>query len=399
MLRGFQYTLEPTGEQLHQLSRWAGCARYVFNRALALRQETYKATGKGIGYAATCKALTAWKRELDWLRQPPAMMLQDVDTAYNRFFSGRARYPRFRSRHHWRPSFRLPQDAGTIRVERLSASVGRLKLPKLGWIRFRWSRAPVGEIRSDTVSRDSCGDWHVSLLCRTEEAGVGEPTTIEAEHFRGLDLGIASSVTDDNGDPAQAPTPSAGDRKHAAKLARRVSRKKKGAKNREKARRRLNRFRRRQRRKLTDFQHKLSTKLIQLPFGRLRFAPHHQGIKHMTRRAKRKRVRQKAGLNRSILAQSWGSFRTLLEWKGAAAGVFVERVEPAYTSQTCSRCGVVDAASRQSQAVYVCTTCGFSLNADHNAARNIRAAGLSSLKARGVRVSPRTASVGVGGGR
>jgi len=343
--QGYRYRLALSADQEATLRRWAGCCRFVFNRGLALRQETYLKTAK--------------------------------------------------SRHHWRPAMRLPQ-RGQLRVERLSGSVGRLNIPKLGWIRFRWSRAPIGEIRSVTLSQDACRRWHVSLLCRTETHAVEQPKTIDEEHFRGLDMGIARSVTDDRGAPGQAPTPTAGDRQHEAKLARRVSRKKKGSNNRGRAQRALNRFRARWMARRTDYQHKLSTKLIRENQG---IAVEDLKIQPMTRRAKGKRVRQKAGLNRSILSQSWGTFRAMLEWKGCAAGVIVERVEPAYTSQTCSRCGAVDADSRQSQAVFVCTTCGVSLNADHNAARNIRAAGLSSIKARGVRVSPGPASAGLGGGR
>jgi len=395
---GYRYRLDLSAAQEATLTRWAGCCRFVFNRGLALREATYKETGKGIGYAENCKALTALKRVFDWLRDPPVDVLQqalkDLDTAYKRFFNKLARYPRFRSRHHWMPSMRLPQ-RGQLKVERLSASVGRLNLPKIGWVRFRWSRAPIGAIRSVTLSRDACGRWHVAILCRTENHAPGEPSVIEAAHFRGLDVGIARSVTDDTGDHAQAPTPTREDRRHTAKLARRVSRKVKGSKNRGRAQLALNRFRARWMQRRKDSHHKLSTKLIRENQG---IAIEDLKINHMTRRAKGKRVRQKAGLNRSILSQGWGSFRTKLEWKAAKAGVIVERVEPAYTSQTCSACGVVDAASRRSQAAFVCTACGASLNADHNAARNIRAAGLSSLKARGVRVRPAPASVGTGGG-
>ena len=147
-LRGFKYQLSPTVEQSKALSRWAGCCRYVFNQALEVREATYKATGKAPNYNTLAKRLTAWKRDKEtlWLREAPAMALQqallDLDAAYKRFFSGQNRRPRFRSRNHWRPSFRIPQDKNTLQVQRRSASVGRLKLPKLGWINFRWVKLP-----------------------------------------------------------------------------------------------------------------------------------------------------------------------------------------------------------------------------------------------------------------
>ena len=381
-LRGHRYKLSPTGEQRRLLNRWAGCCRYVFNTALAHRQAAYTTTGKGLSYAALCKQLTAWKKTLIWLKQPPAMLLQqairDLDTAFTNFFTKRARYPRFRSRHRWQPSLRIPQDKITLRVERLSGSVGRLNLPKLGWIRFRWSRPLKGAIRSATLSRDACGDWFVSLLCATDAQDVTEPTEVDPEQFRGIDLGITRPVTTDDGRHHTVPTPTAAGRRHAAKLARSVSRKQKGSTNRARAQNRLNRFRRQWRNRRTDAHHKLSNTLIAENQG---IAVEDLTIPNMTRRAKRKRVRQKSGLNRSILSQSWGDFRAMLAWKGHAAGVFVERVSARHTSQMCSVCGVIDAASRPSQASFVCTACGHAENADVNAARNIRAAGLSSVKA------------------
>ena len=93
-----------------------------------------------------------------------------------------------------------------------------------------------------------------------------------------------------------------------------------------------------------------------------------------------KRVRQKAGLNRAILDQGWGIFRTMLGWKLAERGGRLIEVCAAYTSQTCSACGVVDACSRISQSRFVCTSCGHEANADTNAAINILRRADCSLK-------------------
>ena len=94
-------------------------------------------------------------------------------------------------------------------------------------------------------------------------------------------------------------------------------------------------------------------------------------------------VRQKAGLNRSILATGWGNLERFLEERSC-----VRKVDPAYTSQKCSRCGAVDASSRRSQSVFRCTTCGYSANADTNAALNILASGMASANGRGAYVRP-----------
>jgi len=402
MFKAFKYKLTLTEVQAAELNRWAGCSRRVFNDALGLQKEHYVETGKHLGYAACCKELTIRKQqpELDWLREPPAMMLQqalkDLETGWSRFFKGFGGHPRFRQRKHWLPSIRIPQDRSTLRVERLSSSVGRAKLPKLGWIRFRWSRAVAGSIRSATISRDSCRDWHISVLCFVETGQPLEPAVIDEDAFRGIDLGVAQSVTTDDGEVYDFPVALSKTRSHEVKLARRISRKKPGSHNRHRAQQSLNKHRRRWCHRREDFQQKLSTTLIHENQG---MAVEDLKINNMTRRAKRGHARQKSGLNRSMLAQGWGRFRAMLEQKGQANGVAVERISPSYTSQRCAECGHVAAENRRSQAAFMCVQCGHSANADHNAACNIRAAGLSSLNARGVLVRPLAASVAVGSAR
>jgi IS605 OrfB family transposase len=99
-------------------------------------------------------------------------------------------------------------------------------------------------------------------------------------------------------------------------------------------------------------------------------------------------VRQKAGLNRSILDKSWGRLRSALDWHGRKNGCAVVAVPAAYTSQTCSACGHCAAESRESQADFVCIACGYRANADVNAARNILAAGLAASGRGGLAVGP-----------
>jgi transposase len=81
-------------------------------------------------------------------------------------------------------------------------------------------------------------------------------------------------------------------------------------------------------------------------------------------------VKAKAGLNRSISRSGWGLLACRLEDKAPGR---VEKINPAFTSQRCSACGLVDRESRESQAIFRCTACNFTLNADVNAARNIAA--------------------------
>lgn len=84
-----------------------------------------------------------------------------------------------------------------------------------------------------------------------------------------------------------------------------------------------------------------------------------------------KMVRQKSGLNRSLLNHGLFEFRRQLDYKTARHGSILTLVNPAYTSQTCSSCRHVSKDNRKTQAVFACVECGFSENADLNAAKNI----------------------------
>lgn len=367
------YRLVTSVYQQQVLAQMAGACRWVFNQAMELRERSYQQTGKAPSLAELCKALTGWRETHPWLKAGVAQVqqqaLRDLDAAYQRWFSGQNERPRFRARHRWKPSLRFP-DGPRILVERLSGGTGRIKLPKLGWLRFRWSGPLKGEVRSATVSQDAEGRWFVSVLCKVmvEEAPLREGSAI------GVDLGVAQTASFSTGEHVDVPKMSVGDRRHLRRLQQRLARRTKGSKNWKKARLNLARYHRRLRDRRNDALHKLTHKLVE---ENQLVALEDLKVKAMTASAKGTaekpgvNVRQKAGLNRSILEQGWGRFGQLLDYKARWANVTVLRVNPAFTSQQCSACGQVDAASRRTQASFVCTTCGHAENADVNAAKNI----------------------------
>ncbi len=133
---------------------------------------------------------------------------------------------------------------------------------------------------------------------------------------------------------------------------------------------------------LKGWQHRLTTELVKTYQT---ICIEDSKIGNMTRSASgtvenpNKRAAQKRGLNRSILAQSWGQFRRLLEYKCLEAGRNFIRVPAAYTSQTCSKCDYVDSGNRRTQSRFRCLSCGYEANADANAAETIRRQGLEIL--------------------
>ncbi len=369
------YRLYPDAEQGLTLARIAGACRAVYNLALEQRRDWWQRhkdrTGKSISFAGQCRELTDLRRDVDWLREAPIHPLQqalrDLDRAYQNFFSGRSGYPSLH-RKGLHDSFRFP-DPTSLRVERTGKKVGRIKLPKLGWVAFRgWYDFP-GVIRNITISRRS-GQWFASVQWERE---VEEPAPSILPAV-GIDMGVAVFAATSSGE-----TIAPGDFGRKAlrtlrKAQRAVSRKKKGSANRRKAVRRVRILHAKVANARKDFLHKLSTTIAKnhgtVVVEALQVRSMSASAKGSVEESGRN-VRQKAGLNRSILDQGWRMFRTLLGYKLADRGGRLIEVPAAYTSQTCSVCGSVDPANRASQARFICTACGHSENADINAAKNI----------------------------
>ena len=152
--QAFKYELQPNGEREHQMRRFAGSCRFVFNKALALQQERFERGEKKLGYAGLCKLLTEWRNspETAWLSDAPVHRLQqslkDLERAYTNFFAKRSDFPRFKKRGQ-HDSFRYP-DPKQFRLDQTNS---RIFLPKLGWVRYRNSRDVLGTVKNITVSR------------------------------------------------------------------------------------------------------------------------------------------------------------------------------------------------------------------------------------------------------
>ncbi|MGW1682397.1 RNA-guided endonuclease InsQ/TnpB family protein [Saccharopolyspora sp. NPDC002376] len=189
VLAGRRYQLSLTPEQAGQCETFGAICRLVWNTALEQRRE-YRSRGAWINYNEQAGQLAEAKTEYGWLKQAPAHVLQqalmDVDRACREHGTFRVRW---RSARRWSPSFRFPVGKRIV-VERLGRRLGRAKLPKLGWVRFRWSRALGGVVRSATVSRDGAR-WFVSFLV---EDGATTPDRHPAPDTAvGVDRGVAAA--------------------------------------------------------------------------------------------------------------------------------------------------------------------------------------------------------------
>ena len=369
-LQAFKFELMPNGKQQRDMRRFVGACRFVFNKALALQQANHQVGEKFIGYVAMAKFLTEWRNGLEtpWLKDAPVHPLQhalkDLERAYKNFFAKRAAFPRFKRKGSGE-SFRYP-DAKQFEIDQINS---RMKLPKLGWIRYRNSRDVLGAVKNITISQ-SGGRWFASI--QTErEVGQLLPTASTAI---GIDAGIARFATLSDGNFI-APLNSF--KKHQQRLARyqrRMSHKVKFSNNWKKEKAKVQKVHTTIANARKDFLHKTSTAISK---NHALVCIEDLQVRNMSRSSKGnseqhgKRVRQKSGLNRAILDQGWAEFRRQLEYKMVWDGGMLLAVPAHYTSQTCPCCGHVAKENRLKQAEFLCVDCGHIANADVVGAINV----------------------------
>jgi putative transposase len=371
--RAFRYKLAPDAGQEAMFRQFAGVVRLVYNLALEQRRAWWRhyqrQTGGRLNYVAQARELTLLRAAFDWTAAvhvtPQQQALRDLDRAYANFFAGRAGYPSPRKKGV-NDAFRF--QGREIETKRLNRKWSAVRLPKIGWVKFRDTRPLRGTTMNATVSLSPSG-WHIAFACEIEHDAP-------ANHLPavGIDRGVANTLTLSTGEHLRMPATLAGLERVKRRVQRTLARRKRGSVRHAKARRRVAALQARAARIRLDWRHKASLDLARR-FGTV--VLENLNTKGMTASAKGTieapgtNVRQKAGLNRAILDQGWHGFEAVLAYKLEERGGYFCKVDPRHTSQTCSACGAVDRESRESQASFYCRQCGFRAHADYNAAINI----------------------------
>lgn len=360
--RSYKYRFYPTPEQADQLARTFGCVRYVYNRALAERSRAWTQEQRRVTQAETDRMLTQWKRdeETAWLTEPSKGPLQatlrHLQDAYTRFWSKQNGYPRFKKKGKTRDSATYFRNCFTYRN-------GQIKLAKQSEpLNIRWSRPlPEGAAPSSvTVSRDSAGRYHISIL--VDDTITPHPPT---DTTVGIDAGITTLYTLSTGEKITNPRHEKKDREKLARAQRQLSKKKKGSKNRDKARRKVARIHARIADRRRDHLHKLSTRLVR---ENQVIAIEDLSVRNMVKNH---------SLARAISDASWAQFRAMLEYKAEWYGRDVVAIDRFYpSSKTCSECGRIVESLPLNIRDWECE-CGAVHDRDVNAARNILAVGLA----------------------
>ncbi|MGK3205770.1 RNA-guided endonuclease InsQ/TnpB family protein [Amycolatopsis sp. MEPSY49] len=381
-----RYRLLSTPAQEAGLLEHARHARFVWN--LAVEQHACWRPGRSAapGYVEQARQLTEARAEFAWLRAGSVTVqqqaLRDFAQAVQNFYTGVLRRP------SWRKAGR---DEGFRQValkphhvQRLNRRTGRVWVPKVGWVRFRWSRAVPANVKSYRITRDAAHRWHVAF------ASVPDPIPTPGNgEVVGVDRGVAVSAALSTGELLTVPGLTVHETRRLRRLQRRFARCTPGSNRRSKVKVAIAKLKVRERDRRRDWVEKTSTDLARR-FEVIRVED--LDVRAMTRSAKGTpdrpgtHVRAKAGLNRGILASGWGLLVSRLQCKAAGR---VQKVKAAYTSQTCSACGHRASENRKSQAVFRCVACDHRAHADVNAARNIAAG--RAVTARGDLGSSRSA--------
>jgi putative transposase len=360
----YKYKLKPTSEQKQRMAFVLRRCCELYNAALQERKEAWQKCGVSVTVAQQSTQLPAIKEVRPEYRDINAQVLQDVlmrlDRAFERFFA-RVKagetpgYPRFQGVNRYN-SFTYKQvgEHGGVRLDN-----GFLVLAKIGRIAVRWSRPLAGTPKTVTISQEADG-WYASFSCANVPIqplpAIGEET--------GIDVGLEAFATLSVGTRIFSPGWYRKAERALKTAQRRVSRRKKGSVRRRTAVNLLAKAHQKVRRQRQDFHHKTALALV-----RANDVIYHEDLQV------RNMVRNHH-LAKSISDAGWAQFLSILSFKAACAGRSVVAVNPAFTSQRCSGCGII-VSKGLSVRWHSCPDCGTSLHRDHNAARNIERLGQS----------------------
>jgi putative transposase len=348
--KGFKFRLYPNQEQEDLLAVQFGHKRYIYNWGIDQSRERYP------GYSTLADQLPGMKRraETAWLKAAHSQVLQqaliDLNKAFVNFFEKRAGYPRFKGKRA-RQSIRYPQPE----ADWISADQRRIYLPKVGWVKVTIHRPLEGVMKSVTVSRAKSGRYFVSIQVEME---IAEPKRIGGRV--GIDLGVRDFISLSTGEKVEVLQHYRKAERKRRRLARQLSRKKKGSRNREKARHRLACLDERIANQRRDFHHKLSRQLVE--------ENQFIGMEDLNVRGMMANHR----LAKSIGDAGWSAFAEMLEYKGEWYGCQVVKIDRWYpSSRTCSECGMILESLALSVREWQCPECGCEHDRDVNAAINI----------------------------
>lgn len=361
--KSYKFRLYPNSEQKVMFAKTFGCSRAIWNMMLADKMKYYEATGR------TLKNTPAqYKKDKPWLKEVDSLALANVQLnlqkAYKSFFQSGFGFPKFKAKRH-RQSYRTNNQNGTIAVEN-----GKVKLPKIGWVRLEQHREMVGNIKSATISMTETGKYYISILCETKIL----PFPKTGSNV-GIDLGLENFAILSTGDKVGNEKFLKGLSKKLAKeqkilsrralIAKKSGRKLSESRNYQKQRIKVAKIHEKIANKRKDFLNKLSTEIIK----------NHDII--CIEDLSSKNLMKNHRLAKSIGDVSWSEFVRMLEYKAEWYEKQVSKISRWYSSsQLCSDCGHNSGKKALAIRDWTCLNCGSHHDRDINASINILNEGL-----------------------
>lgn len=355
IIKTYKYKLRLSQSQERTITEWIHTCRYVYNIALETKMYSYKAHGVNLSAFDLMKQMTICRKEYDWIKKVSIGTLQctieRMDKAYKSFFRGGG-YPKFANKDRYNSiSFKIfSQVSDYIFV-----------LPKIGKVKIFKDRILQGEIRAVTVIKEPYG-YYICITTKQQVTVSSNP--IHDSQVVGLDMGLAYFLSTSDGVQVNNPRHTLKYEKRLRIEQRSLARKKKGSNSRAKQKLVVQKLHQKISRVREDFIHKQSKEFVD-KYGLI--SVEDLKVSNMI----------KFGyLGKNITDASWATFFEQLEYKSKWYGSEFIKVDPRYTSQTCSECGCIDSSSRKSQSVFECVGCGHKENADIGAAKEILKRGL-----------------------
>jgi putative transposase len=364
-LKAFKFRLEPNNQQKVLINKTLGCCRFIYNQMLSEKQLKHKNSDK-----SKLKTEKDYKIDFEWLKEVDSIALQqsrlDLKTAYDNFFrklkAGQPTNLKFKSKHNPKNSYRTINVNNSIRVED-----NKIKLPKLGFVKFKKSRKVLGNIKSVTISKNVLGKYYISVLCETEIQKL--PVS---DNNIGIDLGLKEFCITSNKDFVSNPKFLRKSELKLKRAQRKLSLRKKGSNRRFRQQKKIFKLHEKIRNQRLDFLHKLSTKLVN---ENQVICLEDLNVSNMVKNHK---------LAKSISDVSWSKFVELLKYKCNWYGRELVQVDKFFpSSKMCSNCGNIKKDLTLKDREYVCSFCGLVIDRDYNSALNILREGLRILRKNG----------------
>lgn len=369
ILKAYKYRIYPNKQQTELINKTIGCCRFVYNHYLAQRIELYKAKQKSMTYNVCANDLTNLKKQYEWLREIDSISLQqslkDLDLAYQNFFrrvkngEKEVGFPKFKSKKNPKQSYRTQNINNNI-----SITNNKIKIPKLGYVKFSNSRSFGGKINSCTISKTSTGKYFVSVLVTEDIQELPQNN-----NTIGFDLGIADYLITSDGKVVNNPKILKQHEDKIIKLQRQLAHKKKGSNRYKKQSKKIAKVHERIRNIRTDFLQKLSTQIIK---ENQLIVSEDLNVKGMVQNHK---------LAKAISDVSWSEFCRMIEYKSVWHDKIYHKIDRFYaSSQTCNVCGYKNTDTKDLNVrQWICPKCNANHQRDVNAAVNILNQGLKEL--------------------